>query len=297
MTGALGYSGRHVTHRLLRDGANVVSLTRSLHRPNPFGGRVALRPLCFEDPDALTRHLEGAEVLVNTYWVRFNHRRFSHAGAVRNSRVLFEAARRARIRRIVHVSITNPSADSPLSYFRGKAEVEQALQSTGIPHTILRPAVFFGGEDILINNIAWALRRFPCLGCFGDGAYRLRPVHVDDFAELVAQAIQDPRDHVVLNAVGPESVPYRELLQTLGRTLGTPKPILPLAPWVAWLAGLPVGWWQRDVFITRDEIRGLMAGLLDVEGPATGSTALSVWLRGHADELGRRYASELRRRS
>ena len=65
---------------------------------------------------------------------------------------LFEAAKKQGIKRIVHISITNPSEDSPFEYFSGKAKIEKALIEFGISYA-LRPAVLFGKEDILINNI------------------------------------------------------------------------------------------------------------------------------------------------
>ena len=187
----------------------------------------------------------------------------------------------------------DPSAESPLPYFSGKARLERALADSGVSHSILRPAVLFGPEDILINNIAWALRTFPVFGLFGDGSYRLRPIHVDDLA-AVAQG--KATGSAVVDAVGPESFTYRELVEMIGRAIRRERPILSLPPWAGYAVGKLVGLWQRDVFITKEEIAGLMAGLLDTAGPATGSTPLSVWAREHAVTLGRAYASELRRR-
>ena len=161
VTGAFGYSGKYIAQRLLSQGRRVRTLTNSPHRRNPFRGAVEVHPFHFDAPDKLTASLEGVSVLYNTYWVRFNHKKFTFAGAVRNTMRLFEAARAAGVRRVVHISITNPSEDSPLEYFRGKAKLERALSETGLSYAVLRPAVIFGAEDILVNNIAWSLRNFP----------------------------------------------------------------------------------------------------------------------------------------
>jgi NADH dehydrogenase len=214
VTGAFGYSGRYIATRLLEQGRKVVTLTNSVDRANPFGGRIRAVPLSFGEPDKLAAGLAGVDVLYNTYWVRFNHGMFTHGEAVQNTLVLFEAARRAGVRRVVHVSITNPSEDSPLDYFAGKARLERALRESGLSHAILRPTVLFGREDILVNNIAWALRRFPFFAVFGDGSYRLQPIHVDDLAELaVAEGMQS--ENVVVNAIGPETFTYRALVKAV----------------------------------------------------------------------------------
>jgi len=295
VTGAYGFSGKYIAQRLLDAGEKVITLTNSLARQNPFGERVKAFAFDFDRPDRLAQHLRGVAVLYNTYWVRFNHRLFKHADAVRNTHVLFEAAKRAGVQRIVHVSITNPRIDSPLEYFRGKAELEKALMESGMSHAILRPAVLFGKEDILINNIAWALRRLPVFGVFGDGRYRLQPIHVDDLAALAVQEGQN-RENVVINAIGPETFSYRELVATIGRLVGKRRPIVSVPPWLGYAVGWMLGWFVGDVVVTKDEIEGLMADLLYVDAPPAGSTVLSEWVRQHADTLGRRYASELARR-
>ena len=177
VTGAFGYSGKYIARRLLDCGCRVRTLTNSPQRVSPFGESIQADPFHFDQPNKLVESLRGVSVLYNTYWVRFNHPKFTFADAIRNTRILFDAARQAGIERIVHVSITNPSLDSPLEYFRGKAEVEDALRQSGVSHAILRPAILFGKEDILVNNMAWMLRRFPVLGVFGKGDYRLQPIY------------------------------------------------------------------------------------------------------------------------
>ncbi len=201
VTGSFGYSGRAITKQLLESGHTVRTLTGSPDRAHPFGDQVRVFPLDFDRPDVLERACDGVDVLVNTYWVRFAKAGFSQDDAIRNTRVLFDAAKRAGVGRIIHVSITKPSSDSPYEYFRGKAALEAALVETGLPHSILRPAVLFGGPDILLNNIAWMLRRLPLFGLFGDGQYRLQPIHVEDLANLVVRE-SDRTENRVVDAIG-----------------------------------------------------------------------------------------------
>ncbi len=297
ITGSSGYSGRYMAQEAARRGYRVLGLTNSpLRADDPSAAHA---PLCWEDEDALAESLRGCHALINTYWVRFDHGNFSHSLAVENTRKLFRAARRAGVDYIVHTSITHPDAASPLPYFSGKAELEAALAATGIPHTVLRPAVLFGEsaeESILINNMAWALRHLPLIGMPGDGSYRLAPIHVADYAALALDALEAAAPARVINAVGAETFSFRELWQLMGRLLGCPRPVVSMPPLVVRAAAALLGSWQGDVMLTRDEIRGLMEDRLAVEGAAPLGRPLSRWLREHAGELGRRYASELARR-
>jgi uncharacterized protein YbjT (DUF2867 family) len=296
VTGAFGYSGRYITRRLLEAGHEVLTLTDSAHRPDLFGGKVKAVPFHFDQPEKLRESLRSVQGLINTYWVRFDHRLFTHAQAVVNTRTLFAAAREAGVRRIVHVSITNPSRESDLPYFRGKAELEASLRELGISYCILRPTVLFGKEDVLINNIAWALRRLPVVGVFGDGKYRLQPIYVDDFARAAAHQVTAGGDEIV-EATGPETFTYRELVERVGVAIGVKRRIISVSPALGYWSCRILGRFVGDVIITREEIRGLMENRLYVDAPPLGRARLTEWMDQHRDTLGRRYTSEMARRT
>ena len=295
VTGAFGYSGKYIARRLLDQGDSVITLTNSPNRAHPFGDAVRVAPFNFDAPGKLAESLRGVSVLYNTYWVRFNHKGFTFADAVRNTLVLFDAAKAAGVQRIVHVSITNPDEDSPLEYFSSKARLERALQESGLSYAILRPTVLFGKEDILINNIAWALRRLPVFGVFGDGQYKLQPIYVDDLAQL-AVLWGERNEDAIIDAIGPETLTYEQLVTGIGRAIGKKRRIIhvppPLGYFATWMLGKLVG----DVIITRQEIAGLMVGLLHVDSPPTGTTKLTEWVKERSKTLGLKYTSELARR-
>lgn len=294
VTGAFGYTGRFITRRLLDAGHEVRTLTGHPGRRDPFDGRVNVARYAFDDPNALVASLRGSDVLYNTYWVRFPRRGTSFDRAVANTRVLIRAAEDAGVRRLAHISITNPSRVSPLGYFRGKALVEEVVVGSALSHAIIRPTVLFGGDDVLINNIAWLTRKLPFFAVAGTGEYRVRPVFVDDVARIAVDA-GGRVDDLVIDAVGPETFTFDELVGVVATAVGRQVRILHVPP--AFVVGLAkvLGLVVRDVMLTSDELRGLMAGLVSTEGPATGGTRLSEWLREHAADVGRVYASELAR--
>jgi len=295
VTGAFSYSGSHIAQRLLDGGHEVRTLTHHPERAHPLRDVVDARRYRFDDPAELTRSLTGVTTLYNTYWVRFDHGASTYRNAVENSRMLFAAARRAGVERIVHVSITNPSVSSRLPYFRGKALVESGLAQSGSPYSIVRPTWLFGGErDVLVNNIAWILRRMPVFPVPGTGRYRVQPVHVDDLARLCVQAASDDED-TVIDAAGPEQMSFAETVALVRSAVGAFAPIVPVPPQLMALAAHGLGALVSDVVLTRDEISGLTSGLLVSHDPPLGELTFSDWLDEHADEIGRRYANELER--
>ena len=248
----------------------------------------------FDDQLALVDSLTGATTLYNTYWVRFAHGLIDHQLAVANSRTLFLAARRAGVQRIVHVSITNPSVTSPFPYFRGKALVERALAESEVPYAVVRPAILFGGDGVLINNIAWLLRHLPVFGVGGDGNYRIRGIHVDDLAQLCLEVGEQAEDSVT-DAVGPERPTFNELVTSIRQAVEATARIVHVPGAVVPVLSSVLGLVLHDVLLTKDEYQAMATGLADAEGPSTGSTRLSAWISEHRGDLGLRYANELSR--
>jgi NADH dehydrogenase len=292
VTGAFSYSGSAITAALERSGRRVRTLTG--HPERAVGSGVDVRPLDFDDVLGLTTALRGATTLYNTYWIRFPRGAEDHTRAVSNLRALFYAARQAGIERIVHVSITHPSISSPYGYFRGKAEAERALAEVGVPFAVLRPAILFGGNGVLLNNIAWLLRRLPVFGVGGRGDYRVRPVHIDDLAALAVEAGAS-REVIVLDAVGPERPTFLELVRSIREAIGAKGRLVRVPGVVVPPLASVLGLFLRDVLLTGDEYRAMAAGLADTDGPATGERSVGQWVRDHGDTLGRVYANEIDR--
>jgi NADH dehydrogenase len=294
VTGAFSYSGKYITHRLLERGEEVITLTGHPNRPDPFGGKVKAYPLDFDTESELIASLSGVHTLYNTYWVRFDRGHNTQPRAVENTGKLVQAAVAAGIHRIVHISITNPSPDSHLPYFWGKAANEQAVIESGLSYAILRPTVLFGAEDILINNIAWLLRRFPFFAVPGDGSYLLQPVFVDDLAEL-ALCVGYAQDNIVWDAVGPDIFTFEQMVRLIGQTLGLSRSLFHVPPKLALTAAQFLSLFVGDVMLTPEEVDGLMAGLLVSREPPRCKTHLADWLESNRETFGKNYASELKR--
>ncbi len=294
VTGAFSYTGKYIAQRLLSAGKTVATLTNHPKRPNPFGERVRALPFNFDNRSQLEENLRGATTLYNTYWIRFPRGGTTFDSAVKNTEVLIDAARTAGVRKVVHISISNPSADSVLPYFKGKALAEQAITNSGLEYAIVRPTLVFGAEDVLINNIAWFLRRFPVFPIAGSGDYLVQPVFVEDLAALAVTAGQETSSRVI-DAAGPETLAFRDLVKLVAQKVQTNARLIQTPPAILFGLATAMKLIGRDVVLTRDEISGLMAGLLISQDPPTGTTSLSQWLDQIHHFLGKNYVSELRR--
>lgn len=293
VTGAFSYSGKYIAKRLLARGEEVITLTGHPNRPDPFNGQIKAYPLDFEEA-SMTKSLQGVDVLVNTYWVRFDKGENTQPRAVENTRKLVNAAKAAGVKRMVHISIANPSADSHLPYYWGKAANEKAVVESGMSYAILRPTVLVGTEDILINNIAYLMRRFPLFFIPGDGSYGIQPVFVEDLAELAVEGVYS-KENYVIDAVGPDSYTFKEFVKLIGERVGVQRPLISVPPRLALFAAQFLSLFVGDVILTPEEVDGLMGNLLVSKEPARAKTAFKDWLNSNKQTVGTKYASEIQR--
>ncbi len=295
VTGATGYIGRHIARQLLAAGEPVRSITTHIHRPSPFGASVGIAPYNFARPDKLTQSLEGATTLYNPYWVRFEHGGMTYDRAVENTRTLFACAKRAGVGKIVHMSVSNASLDSPLPYYRGKAQQERALIDSGVRYAIVRPTLVFGLGDLLVNNIAWMLRRFPLFPMFGDGKYGVQPVHADDLAAIATNAAREEARNQTLDALGPDRFTFEELVRRVANAIGSRARIVHVPPPLGIALGNVIGAALGDVVLTNDELKGLMDGMLTSTQAPNGTTHFGDWIEQYKAQVGMSYVSELAR--
>ncbi len=286
VTGALSYLGRAIAEELLARGEQVRSLSRRDVPGDPLRPRIEVSPLEFDEPD-----LRGATALYNTYWIRFERGGSTFDRAVANTIRLFEAARRAGVERIVHISVSNADRADDLPYFRGKHALEGWLAESGLLHAIVRPTLIFGADDILVNNIAWIVRRSPVFLVPGREQYLVQPVSVADAAQI---AVAAPIGATV-DAAGPETISFADLVAQVRDAVGSRCTVVrgPRAAGLSIIRG--VGAALGDVVVTKDELIGLERSLLTSAEAPLGTESFAGWLGRHADVLGRGYVSELRR--
>jgi NADH dehydrogenase len=294
VTGAFGFTGSRVAERLLADGRSVRTLSRRIAPDHPLAGRVEQLPYDFA-PTALKAALHDVDTLYVTYWMRFPRGGHTWPDIVGNVARLAQAAADGGVRRLVYISVANASLGASTAYFRAKARAEAEVRASGISHAIVRPTLLYGEGDILINNMAWTLRRLPLFGVPGDGRYPVQPVYVGDIADLCLELAAGDQSTTV-DAHGPETFAFDELVRAVGAAVGHRRPLLHLPPAAVLATTRLMGLLLRDVVLTRDEIRELMEGQLSVEGDeAACPTRFSDWLAGNGAEIGRHYASELER--
>ena len=294
VTGAFSFTGRFIARRLLEQEKQVKTLTNHPRRAGAEDIKAEVAPLQFTDREALVDSLRGADVLYNTYWVRFHHGRVRFGDAVANTRILLGAARDAGVRKVVHISVSNPAEDSPLDYYAGKARAERAVRESGLAWAIVRPTLVFGQGDVLINNIAWLLRRLPLFGIPGRGDYRLQPVAGEDVAEIATWAAEQVGP-VIVDAAGPDIIYYSEMVESIAIAVGRHPRFVYVSPRNALRAAKIIGRMVNDVVLNQPELEGLMQELLVSRERPRGTQSLDNWLLANADRVGQAYASELDR--
>ncbi len=273
ITGAFSFTGAAVARELSLRGWTIHTLTNRI-RP-PGAEHITTAPLRF-DPTHIKHELAGADAFVNTYWVRLP----------------VDAASQAGVGRFVHVSVSNAKDNSNLGYYRGKAEVEAAVQCSNLSHAIVCPTLIVGPTDVLTNNIAWFLRRFPIFPMPAGGQYRLQPLTLADAGRIVADQVESS-EIARVDAAGPQVMTFGDYVRTVAKACGVTRPLVGVPGPLALAALGFVQWILKDIVLTREELLGLEQEALLSRDAARGKESVGDWLMSNGQTLGRRYANDL----
>lgn len=234
ITGAFSFSGRFIAEELLKTGEPIETLTGHPKSYYPYYDKITIKNYSFDNFDQMVENFKGVDTFYNSYWIRFPYKNTNWRDAISNSYKLFKACKKAGVKKIVHISVTNPSINSPYAYFKGKAIVEELLKKSGVPYTILRIAWMYEEGDILVNNIAWILRRFPVFGIFGDGSFKLQPVSLKTLGQVAVENrfMGDKTINInkTIDVIGPETYTYYEFVSLINNQINTRTLLFPF-PW------------------------------------------------------------------
>jgi uncharacterized protein YbjT (DUF2867 family) len=156
----------------------------------------------------------------------------------RGTEVSVEAARAQGVRRFVYVSGAGAGRGLKQPWFQAKDRAEAAIRQSGLEHALLRPSWAYGPGDRSMARMVWMCRHLPIVPVIGDGRTAVRPLHVDDLARSVADAVLRPDATALTLELGGERLTMDEVLRTIQAVLRRKRPLLhhpvPLMKVLAW---------------------------------------------------------------
>lgn len=281
--GGTGFLGRRIV-RQLRGSAKVRVASR--HAARTEGDDLEQVAADAHDEHAVEAAIDGADGVVNAISLYVEHGGDTfHSVHVEAAGRIAGAARRAGIKRLVHLSGLGADAASPSPYIRSRGEGEAAVQAAFPGAVIVRPAVMFASDDAFLTTILRLLRTLPAYPLFGSGRTRLQPVYVDDVAAAIVRILrQTGRPSPVYELAGPRIYSYEELLRTIARTAGLRRPVLVRLPFALWDVAAGFAEMLPRAPLTRNQV-DLMQIDTTASGRLPGFGPLKISPRPLEDEL------------
>ncbi len=262
--GGSGFVGTQLVQLLAREGYRIRVAVR---RPDlaghvkPLGtvGQVVPIQANVRNADSVMRATRGADIVINLVGIGFERgkQRF-RAVHVMGARNIAEAAQRAGVKRLVHMSILGASTDSPSSSARSRALGDEAVLAAFPEAVVVRPSIIFGLGDGFFNLLGMLSRYLPVLPLFG-GKTKFQPIYVGDVADALAAAAEGKvKGGRIYELGGPEIATNRELTQRVLHEAGRSNPLLPLPVGLGKLMALPMSLLPTPL-LTADQVVQLQA--------------------------------------
>ena len=244
VTGAAGFAGSRIIHRLVEQGEQPRALVRSAGQAR---GRLPAEgaELIVGDTtrlDTLGPAVAGVDTIIHCAFITANRKEGRGVNYYQTNVVgtnnLIAAARKAGVRRIVELGGLGTQHSSPSSYMETRYRADEALKSSGLAWSILGPSVQFGQGSAFFKGLADLIRSVPLITpVIGTGNLRFQPIWVEDVVTCILKMAQEPEnyDGKVIEVGGPEIYTYNEILDMLMLAMGlsrfkmpSPKPLAAL---------------------------------------------------------------------
>ena len=238
--------GREVVKALCERGVEVRCLVHTPGRERVFSGLVVdIHYGSVQDPVALQAAFYNLDAVVHLVAV-IRERGSGTFEAVnhKGTQNVVAAARESGVGHFLQMSAIGATDNLRYPYLPSKWLGEQAVVDSGLPYTILRPSILFGGGDEFVNALAGLVRAFPLVPVVGSGRNRFQPIAVDDVAQCIAVALVDngPANGVI-EIGGPQHLTYNQIVDVIARTYGVRRlklriPVLLMGPVVKLMGAL-----------------------------------------------------------
>ncbi|KIK07979.1 hypothetical protein K443DRAFT_128758 [Laccaria amethystina LaAM-08-1] len=291
--GCTGFLGRYLVSKLGKMGTQVVVPYRDeddarLLKPMGDLGQIVRMEWDLRDDKTIAECLRHSDTVFNLVGRDFETKNFDYksvhvSGAERIAKIAAESG----VSRFIHLSHLNASENSPSKFYAAKAEGEQLVKAAFPTATIVRPATMFGYEDKLLTNIAvW-----PIWWKLNHGQTRIRPVHVMEVAQALANLISLPQVPRTVNLPGPSTLTYEYLLDLVSSVTLQPPSKAPVLPKGVASALTRIGqavWWPT---LSPDEVIRRFIDDSDVPGDWDLVGVQPPEIEAHAIAYLRRYRS------
>ena len=289
--GGSGFIGSHIVAQLAATQRKIIVPTRRYERARHLLvlPTVQIVEADIFDEQALVSLMQKADAVVNLIGVLHSapapagsgwgpQFELAHVDLVRK---IVRACHAARVKRCLHISALGVAADAPSMYLRSKAAGEKILlDAAELDVTIFRPSVVFGQEDHFLNLFA-KMQRFLPLMVLGGAEAKFQPVYVEDIAQALLMAIDDPRTSgKIFTLTGPKVYTLRELVKLAGAFSGHPRPVMGLSPALTRLQAWLMEHLPGEPLMSRDNVDSMkvdnIAGAHDMRLPGWHPTALEA---------------------
>ncbi len=221
ITGGTGFIGGNLASLLLREGHEVVLISR-VREAFPAPGIKSI-PIGLSNAETLAGAFDGCDAVVHCAGINRELGKQTYVEVhVEGTRRVLDAAKRAGVRKIVYVSFlrARPNCGSP--YHESKFAAEELVREAGLDYTVVKPGVIYGRGDHMLDHLSHAFHTFLVFAFVGLRDQLIRPTAVEDLVRiLAAAALRDPRlKRKTVAVVGPETLTLRDAVRRVAGAVG-----------------------------------------------------------------------------
>ncbi len=260
--GGSGQIGRHLIRKLTKNNYKVTVVTRNLHQKSykiktqANAGYLEVFETSIFDEIRIRKLFENTDICINLVGILFEKR---GGNSFKNIHTIFptllaKLCKEYDLAKFIHLSALGINLAVDSNYAKSKLEGEVNILKNFPKANILRPSIVYSVDDNFTTNFMTLLNRLPIFPLYYSGKTKFMPIHCNDLTNIIYHAISNNIDKNVIECIGPETLSFKEILESLLKLIEKKRILIPFPLSLAKISAFILGKLPNPL-LTPDQLR------------------------------------------
>lgn len=226
LAGATGYLGKYITQELLSRNCKTKIIVRNTSKEKLNNVNLEINEAEVTKPDTLKNIFDDVQVVISAVGITRQKDGLTYMDVDYQANAnLIDEAKKSGVEKFIYISVLNGEKLKHLKICEAKERLGDYLKSSGLEYCIIRPNGFFSDMGDFLK-----MAKGGKVYLFGDGKLKINPIHGEDLAKAVVDAIN--MDENEINIGGPDILSQNEIAELALKAYSKPTKIIHLPDWI-----------------------------------------------------------------
>ena len=242
--GGSGQIGSFLIRKLTKNNLKVTVVTRNIHqkglkiKTQANAGYIDIVEANIFEEEKIQKLFREADYCINLVGILYEKKRGNTFDNIHTifPTLLSKLCKKHNLKKFIHISALGINEAIDSKYAISKLKGEKNIFENFSKSIILRPSVVFSNADNFSTQFMTLLSRLPFFPLYYSGKTKFMPIHCSDLTDVIYHIISKDSDSQIIECIGPETLTFKEIIETLLKLINKKRLLVPLPLTIAKLS-------------------------------------------------------------